>query len=207
MSNLDNLRQKIVDDAKIKADEIVTEATMQKEVVINSKIDEAEREKKKTIEKAKRDAELLKERKVSGAQLQVRDQNLRIKRQVMDKVMNEAKNRLEKLDANKYKEFVDNNLKALKLNGNEVLLVQEGMEDTLKPAENYPTIARDEHVESGFIIKDESMELNFTFKSLIDYAREELESELASTLFNEQEWFHGQNGFYPKRCKNESPWN
>lgn len=187
MSNLDNLTQKIVDDAKTKAEEMVKEATEQKEAVISSKIDEAETEKKKIIEKASREAELIKQRKVSNAELQVRDQNLRMKRQVMDRVMNEAKAKLENLDEGQYKEFVDNNLKDLQLKGNEVLVVQKGMEKKLKPAKNYPTIAKEEHVASGFIVKDENTTLNFTFQSLIDYVREELESELVAILFDEQE--------------------
>lgn len=187
MSNLDNLTQKIVDDAKLKADEIVIEATEHKEVVISSKLDEAEKEKQRIIDKAKRDAVLLKQRKVSNAELQVRDQNLRIKREVVDRVMDEAKKRLEAIDEEKYIEFVDNNLKVLKLKGDEVLVLQKGMGDKLEAAGKYPEIARDEHVESGFILKDENTILNFTFKSLINYLREELESELVSMLFDERE--------------------
>lgn len=187
MSNLDNLTQKIVDDAKTKAEAIVKEAIDQKEAVISSKIDEAENERQKIIEKANREAELMKQRKVSNAELQVRDQSLKTKREVLDRVMDEAKKRLKNIDEEKYVEFIDNNLEGLKLNGNEVLLVQEGMEKKLKPAKKYPAIARDEFVESGFILKDENAELNFTFKALIDYVREELESELVSILFDEQE--------------------
>ena len=187
MSNLDNLTRKIVDDAKTKADQIIIEATDQKQAVISSKIDEAEKEKQKIIEKANTEAELLKQRKVSNAELQIRDQNLRIKREVMNRVMEDAKKRLENLDEEKYIEFVDNNLKDLKLKGDEVLVVQEGMEKKLKPARKYPKIANDEYVESGFILKDENTVLNFTFGSLIDYVREELESELVSILFDEQE--------------------
>lgn len=187
MSNLDNLTQKIVDDAKVKAEALVKEATEQKEAVLSSRRDEAQRERQKIIEKANTEAELMKQRKVSNAELQVRDNKLRIKRQVIDKVMDEAKKRLENIDADKYVKFVDNNLKGLKLKGDEVLVVQQGMEKQLKPARKYPTIAKDEFVESGFILKDENTALNFTFKSLIDYAREELESELVSILFDEQE--------------------
>lgn len=187
MSNLDNLTQKIVEDARAKAEEIVKEAIEHKEAVINSKIDDAGRESQKIIDKAKSEAVLLKQRKVSNAELQVRDKNLRIKREVMNRVLEEAKKRLENIDEEQYAKFVDNNLKDLKLNGNELLVVEKGMEDKLKLGSNYPKIARDEHVESGFIIKDENTTLNFTFKALIEYAREELESELVSILFDEEE--------------------
>jgi len=91
MSNLDNLVQKILDDAKERANAIIEDANKVKEEVIDAKVREANEKKEKIIERATAEAELLKERVISSAELKVRNEKLKAKQTVIDRVFNLAK--------------------------------------------------------------------------------------------------------------------
>ena len=52
MSNLENLTNKILEDAKIEADRIMEESARTNKNILDSKIDEANEKKKRILEKA-----------------------------------------------------------------------------------------------------------------------------------------------------------
>ncbi len=185
MSNLDNLVQKILDDAKERANAIIEDANKVKEEVIDAKVREANEKKDKIIERATAEAELLKERVISSAELKVRNEKLKAKQTVIDRVFNLAKKKLENLDEEKYVAYLTNTIRTLTLNGDEVLVVPKNMADKVKRLRIPIRVSDDEFVDSGFLIKGKGIMLNYTFDSLIDYYREELETEIAQSLFKE----------------------
>lgn len=185
MSNLENLVQRILDDAKEKANQIMEEANKAKEEIIALKEKEALDNKKKIIERAKREADLAKERIISGAELKVRNEKLLAKQKVLDRVFNLAKERLRALEEDKYISFLQNVIKGLNLKGDEVLVVPEHMKATVKELGIHPNVSEDESVDSGFLIKDKGIILNYTFDSLVEHYRDELETEIAQELFKE----------------------
>ncbi len=185
MSNLENLTQKILRDAESKAQQIKKEAKEKNEHLLHSQTKEAEDQKKRMLERAKREAALMKERVISNAELRVRDEKLKAKQQVIDRVFRLAKERLLNLDEETYVKFLQSNIKGLNLKGNEVLVVPEKLIPRVKTLGLKVQVAEDEWVDSGFLLKDEDMVLNFSFDSLVDYLREELESEIAQGLFKE----------------------
>ena len=73
----------------------------------------------------------------------------------------------------------------MNLKGTELLIVPEKMKSKVKAAGLFPRVSDDETVESGFLLKDKDVTMNFSFDSLVDYLREELESEIAQDLFKE----------------------
>lgn len=185
MSNLDNLVQKILDDAKERASNIIEDANKFKKELIDSKVKEANENKKKIIEKATLEANLLKERAISGAELKARNEKLKAKQEIIDKVFNIAKERLKNLDEDIYVSYLTSTLKTLKLSGEEIIIVPEKMRKKVKSLGLFPKVSEEESVDSGFLIKDKGIILNYTFDSLIDYYREELETEVAQSLFKE----------------------
>lgn len=185
MSNLENLTNKILNDAKNEADRILEEANKNNEGIVSSKINEANEKKKRTIEKAATEAAMLKDRIVSNAELKVRDEKLRAKQEVMDRVFNLSKEKLKDLNEDEYVKFLMSNLKTLNLKGTELLIVPEKMKSKVKSIELFPTVSDDETVDSGFLLKDNYVTMNFSFDSLVDYLREELETEIAQDLFKE----------------------
>ncbi len=185
MSNLDNLVQKILDDAKSQASAIIDDANKTKEEIIDSKAREANENKKKIIERAASEASLLKERTISNAELKVRNEKLKAKQEVIDRVFNMAKERLKDLDQDRYISYLKSILKKLELSGQEVIVVPEKMRNKVKTLGLFPKVSEEETVDSGFLIKDKGIILNYTFDSLIDYYRDELETEIAQSLFKE----------------------
>lgn len=185
MSNLENLTQKILDDAKSSADEILQEAKHKKEGLVSTRIKEAERQAERLIERAMGEAITLKERAVSNAELKVRDEKLSAKRNVIERIFQLAKSRLMNIGENDYIDFLKNNIKELNLKGTEILIVPEKMRESVKNTGLALKISDTETVNSGFMIKDNNTILNFTFDSLVDYLREELESDIARSLFKE----------------------
>ena len=183
MSNLENLVQKILDDSKEKAGIILEEANKAKDEIIASKVKEANEEKRRTLERVSREAELAKERVISGAELKVRNEKLLAKQEVIERTFNLAGDKLKSLDDNKYKSFLNATLANLNLSGEETLVVAEDMKDKL--GDLNIKISKNEFVESGFLIKDKGITLNYTFDSLIEHYREELETEVAVQLFKE----------------------
>ncbi|HCJ57538.1 V-type ATP synthase subunit E [Lutispora sp.] len=185
MSNLDNLINKILDDAKKEADRIMEESAKINEEIVSSKVNEANEKKKRLIEKAAAEAAMMKDRIISNAELKVRDEKLKAKQEVMDRVFKLSKERLKNLNEDEYMKFLRNNIKTLDLKGQELLIVPENMKSKVKSMGLVPMISDDETVESGFMLKNRDVTMNFSFDSLVDYLREELESEIAQDLFKE----------------------
>lgn len=185
MSNLDNLVKKILDDAKERADGIIDEANKAKEEIISSKEKEANEQRNKILERATTETSLLKERVISSAELKARNEILKAKQNVMDRVFNMAKEKLKDLDGDRYISFLKNTLKTLELSGKETIVVPEKMRDRIKKLGLFIKVSDDETVDSGFLIKGEGVILNYSFDSLIDHYREELEIEIAQSLFKE----------------------
>ncbi|HHT50998.1 MAG TPA: V-type ATP synthase subunit E [Eubacteriaceae bacterium] len=183
MSNLDNLTQKILEDAKAEVDLILKDAKVKSDGIVNSRVKEANDQKSRILERATNEAALMKERVISNAELRVRDEKLKAKQIIINKVFEEAKKKLLKIDDKTYIEFLQNNIKGLSLKGSEVLVVPEDMKERVKSLNLPIKVAEDETIDSGFIIKDKDTLLNFSFDSLVEFLRDELETEIAQNLF------------------------
>ena len=104
MSNLGNLTDKILEEAKIKAQRQIGEAEAFSKDTVSRKVREAEEKKAKMLEKAAFDANLLKERMISNAEVNSRNEVLSSKQRIIDKVFEEAKKRLGELPKSDYME-------------------------------------------------------------------------------------------------------
>ncbi len=185
MSNLDNLTQKILEDAKNKASEIVEEAEKKNRSHINHRVKEANDRREKILEKAAAEAQMLKGRVISSAELKVRDEKLSAKQEVMDKVFQMAKDRLSNLDQKEYLGYVKSSLEKVKTDGRPTLLVPKGKMNQLEELSKDMELVEDPSVKSGYILKDGEIVYNYTFDALVDEIREDLEGEIAQKLFEE----------------------
>lgn len=184
MSNLENLTDKILEEAKKKAEMQIREAEAFSEEAVSRKIREAEEKKAKALEKAAFDANLLKERMISNAEVNSRNEVLSGKQKVIDMVFVEAKNKLRDLPKDDYITYIKNTLSTLNLKGTETLLVKSEYRDELRTLGLGFDIA-DETVDSGFQVKDEKISLNFNFNDMVDFYRDELVKDVANALFKE----------------------
>ncbi|MDY0235653.1 MAG: V-type ATP synthase subunit E [Gudongella sp.] len=185
MSNLENLTQKIVDDAKEKADEIKTNADKKALVLVANRVKEANERKEKIISKATQEAAMMKERVVSSAELKIRDEKLVVKNIILDKVFEVAKKELLSINDKDYLNFVKSSLKEIEYSSDAVLNVPKGKMESLKDLGETIKVVENDSVESGFMIFDEDIIYNYTFRSLVDDIREEMEALIAQKLFEE----------------------
>lgn len=185
MSNLENLTQKILNDAENEAKAIIEEAKIKNEGIVSSRVKEANERAKRIIERATEEAKMAKERVISNSELQVRDEKLKSKQLIMDRVFLLAKEKLNNLNEEDYIKFLQSSFKNLNLKGTETVIVTEKMRDRVKSLGLFTNISDTETVNSGFIIKDGKILINYTFDSLVDFIREEIESDIARGIFKE----------------------
>ena len=199
MSNLDNLSAKIIEDASIKAETILKEATDNGKLIIENKIKKAELLKDQMIEKSKIEAITVKQRIISNNQLSVRNEKIVAKQKMIDKVFVEALEKLLAIKDEEYLELVKAYLLSMPIVGNEEIIIP-GKYTNLVTEEylskvNIALLAlgklgeikvspemRD--IKSGFIVIKNGIEINNTFESLVNSLRDELESEIVKELFN-----------------------
>lgn len=187
MSKLESLTQRIMDDAKAKADSIMAEADRKSKSLLNTKIKEAQDKSEKLLEKAHSEAAMAKDRVVSSAELKVRDEKLSAKQEILDTVFGMAKNKLEKLDDTKYGELLGKTLGNITIKRKGTLVVPPSRKSIAEKVSGALAVTTDENMLQGFMIKDEDIVYNYTFESLVDEAREQLEGDIALELFKELE--------------------
>lgn len=197
MSNINNLTNKIIEDAKLTAKKLVDEAEIKRKNEIDKKISEAKGERNLIISRAKDEAKIMGERIISNAQLQVRNMKLASKGQVIDDVFNKALVKLNSLSDMELLKFMKESILSLDLDGDEKVIVDKNnkavtaefimeINEALKAKGKLGslTLGYDENINGGYLIIKNGIEINNTFESLIKSLRSELETEVASALFN-----------------------
>lgn len=183
MSNLENLTQKILEEAKGKATSIVAEAENKAQQLLKIRTEEANEKKKTIIDNANKEAALSKERIISNAELRVRNEKLLAKQEVIEKVFSIAKDKFKNIDEEDFINFINKNTNKQNLKGTETLIVPEKFLEKAKLTGM--RVSEEEFIESGFLLKDNDVVINYSFEALIDFLRDDLEIEVAQMLFKE----------------------
>lgn len=183
MSNLENLIEKIIEDAKTEANSIIEAANKEKAALIKKREIKAEKEKAEIIEKAEFDNNLMRERIISKAEVDSRNIMLEEKQKIIKRVFEISKEKLKSLDKETYINYLKNKINNLDLKGTETLIVQENMIDEIKKLNLFFEVSKDEFVESGFLIKDDNVFINYKFNDLVDFYKEDLINDVVVKLF------------------------
>ena len=183
MSNLDNLTSKILNDAKIKADEIVKAAQKTAAEKYKKEIGKYNSQKASLEESAVRDRDLAVERIKSGASLKIRNEKLKAKQIVIDKVIEKLKEKLANMKKQDYMNYLNQNIDKSSIAGKE-LIVKKEFADKVKQEFSTAKVKENEFVSSGFIIEENGVQKNYTFEVKIDFMRDELEVEISKLLFS-----------------------
>ena len=174
MSNLDNLTSKIITDAKSKADGIIKDAEEKAKQKYDLEIKKVDAKKQTLLENARRERELLSDRIKSSANLKSRNEKLKAKQTVINKVIDKLKAKLVNMNQN-----IDKNSIA----GKE-LIVKKEFVDRVKQEFSTAKVKENEFVSSGFIIEENGIQENYTFEVKLDFMRDELEVEISRLLFS-----------------------
>lgn len=193
MSNLDNLISKILKESEDKAGQIIETANARADEIMRENISIAEKEKEKILSTARTEAEKAAEQIILGKKLEIRDSNLNAKQAIVDKVFDVALQKLNNMQKDEYWKFLCNNLCAMDLDGEEIILPAkygvtniDELNAFLKANNkkgNLKLYNGDRKIDGGFVLLKGGIENNNTFETLIRYYRYELEGDVIASLF------------------------
>lgn len=183
MSNLDNIIDEILQDAKNESEKIVEDAKSEVENLVGKTESEAQKNADKIIEKARVEGAQSKDRIISNSSLTARDMILVAKQEMINKVFELTKEKLKTLNHEDYLKFVENSLKTLDVKEDSEIILTES-EKKLAGEKLFGIKVAKETVESGFSLKNGKIILNNEFSSLIDLIKEDLEREVSIRLFS-----------------------
>ncbi|WP_291574862.1 V-type ATP synthase subunit E [Clostridium sp. UBA4548] len=200
MSNLENLTSKIIEDAELKAENVIKEAKGKEIEIISKRVEAAKKAAATMTENANIEAKSMIDRALSKAELEVRNRKLFAKQQVMDKVFEEAEKRLSKINLETFQEFVKTSILALDIDGDEKIIMSlddkaklpqdflEKLNKALVSAGkkgNMEFSDETRNLNGGYILAKGGIEINNSFKSMISSLRDELEYGVNKILFDE----------------------
>lgn len=182
MAGLENILNKIIEDAKTKADEIIKEAEEKQHLVVEKREDDAKFLADKINEISIKEREDILKRAKSSAELKARDDILAEKHKLIDKILKKAVAQLEDLSEEDFVKFVKNNVQGVE-DKNSILDVPSKYRDAVKNA-NLGFKVSETDVERGFVLHNGNLIYNGDFKSIVKSEREDLEKFLAEKLFS-----------------------
>jgi V/A-type H+-transporting ATPase subunit E len=191
------LCDKIVADARATAAEIVEEARATAALAL----EQAERDAKESaddyLQKAKDRAERDAARQVSLGQLDLRNEMLALKQELLDSVFSEALETLKTMPAGEYEKLLSTMIVQAQPRGTVQLHLAaadrgrvgaelvESVNGELK-SKGLGSVELGDYrddIEAGFILKQGDVTLNFSFAGILSDLRETMENEIASLLF------------------------
>ena len=191
--SIENITDNILNDAKQIAEISLNNAEKSKKEIIDKTEKEAEVIKRAAAENMGKDAESLKSRKISAAELQGRKMMLGAKQDAIKKSFDEALNKLKSMPEEKYIDFLTNEIAKLPYKEGTIILNKQDKEKigkkliesvNVKLGEG-KFVLSDETVNSGggFVMKSGAIEINSTFETVLEFLIDELTNEVANVLF------------------------
>ena len=185
MSSIENITDKIITDAKDKADLMIAEATKKAKSEAEIVTAEANREKERILQEARALATRQKERIVASTNAEIRDKKLEAKQKAIDGVFAESLIRLEAISPDEFAGFAADFCKNAGIKEGDLIIFPEkykGM-DTKKIHPKLAPYVGERSVSGGFVLISGGVEQNNTFSALLDFLRDDIEPELVSILF------------------------
>jgi len=191
--SIENITEKILAEANDAAKAILEKAEMQSSEIINEAKNKADEMLKNELAKSENDAEILKQRKVSAAQLQAKKMILSAKQESINKSFVEAHNKLTQLPEEKYINFIIDEIMKSSFNEGELILNEKdkkniGEKIVSLVSEKLKTnkiVLSDKtiHASGGFVLKNGNIEINSTFETILSSVKDELTYEVANVIF------------------------
>lgn len=180
MNNLEKILDKIKQDAASEASKITEEKKKLREKIIEEKTKQAQDEALKIIDDAKKVAAQRLSNAETKANREKRDIKLRAKNDVVEKVLDLALEKLKRISKEDYLRFIKSHIKNLDVKDAAITLSEQykDMDVSFLPYKK-----SDETVEDGFLITKGNIVYDNSFKSLIEYNRNEYEQIITEKLF------------------------
>jgi len=191
--SVENITANILSDAEQIAEVSLSNAEKSKEEIINKAKFDAEAIKQAAREKVNKDAENLKSRKLSAAELQGRKMMLGAKQDAIKKSFDEALKKLSAMPEDQYIEFLTKEITNVPYSEGTIILNKQDREkigeklvkavnDKLK-AEKFTLSNETVNSQGGFVLKSGAIMINSTFETILNSIKDELTNEVANALF------------------------
>lgn len=195
LGSLEALTEKIIEDGQNQAQKLIEKAVENSKKELEEEIREIERICENRIKEAEVKAAELYHRICAEKEIEIRDKNLLIKQNVMDRVFHEALMQLKNLDIMEYKELLTRMLLDKDLS-NDILILPEKYHrpeydmdsflNGLVGKDKVPLKTVYQPLAGGFILMRDGIEENYTFEAWIDVIRQEMEREVVDILYGEE---------------------
>lgn len=188
--SIQKITSKILEDAQGSASQVLQEARQQGEALIEEARKKAEEVKEKSAKEAEEEKERLIARRESVAEIDGRKVVLDAKQRLISHCFEKAIDQITSMEEEKYIAFIVDRIKGCGLAKGEIALNERDKDaigskilGELSGVGNFTLAKEPIQIKGGFVLKDGSVYINGSVESLVDEAREELVSQVASKLF------------------------
>lgn len=184
MSTLQNIIDKILEDANEKKENIERVVIEEKRNLQEKEDIKIQKEENNILETANREGKDIIKRALSIAELRARDTELEAKQEMITKVLEAVIEKLENLSEKDYLSYLENALKELNVSKDAVVFVEDRFLDYVHNARTNYNIS-EKTVNSGFKVSDGNIIYNNDFRSIVESKREEVEADILQALYGE----------------------
>jgi len=198
MAGIENLQNRIIKDNEDRAMQIENDARAKAEDIINQAKKKAEEIMNNMKAKAEKDGKERKDRLMSRAQLDARNEILFAKQESIDNTLNHVANKINQMDDKQYFEFIEKIILNSVETGEEEIVFSK--KDKARIAPSFMTEVNSKlnamgkkglikisdetrEIGSGFILTHGGLEINCSIESQIRLLRDSLEGEISNLLF------------------------
>lgn len=186
MNNEQKIIDKIISDAKSEAEKIVKNAKLSADKELKAAQEKVDKQLAAYKALSQAEAEKAASKELSGADMTAKKMILSKKQECLENVIQEAKEKLLNLSGDEYIKVIENMLDNVdKEKGQEIVLSFKD-KDTLKDTvskKGFKVSERTGNFKGGFIVTSGDIEYNYSFESIINVERENIEQLAAQILF------------------------
>jgi V/A-type H+-transporting ATPase subunit E len=190
--------EKILQDARDKAQEITSGAQAEAGKIVAEANKAAEGKKTVSLAAGDKEAALTKQRIVASAHMEAKKLLLQTKQDLLSAAFDSALEKIKNMDNTQFERLMTNLMIHLVETGDEVAIISEADKKRLSPEFLYyvnRTIAKEQvpcnvtmsdevrDIPSGFILKRGDVEINATFEALLRQKKDALSAEVVKILF------------------------
>ena len=191
--SIQDITGKILDDAKEHAEKIMTQAKNQETSILESANKQAENILKSYAEKSQADTEIIKNRKISVAELESRKIKLGARQKAVAIAFDKAIDKIANFQDDEYIDFLLAMYAEVTIEGGEICLnekdrqrVGEKLVAKINDGSQKEQVKLSEDkisARGGFILKKGFIEINATLETLVNSVKEDATGQIAEILF------------------------
>lgn len=178
MSNLNNIKHKILSDANLEAQKIIDQAKAAAQAKTDEALGAVNTAAEAIIDRAKAQRALILERVQTQAQREMRDEMLSAKQSVVDRAFDMAKASFRDIDDAGFKAIIDTFLEKHSPSEDTVLEIPVGRSYATDRLE----VKACDTIKNGFRLVRDDVSTNFEFDQVIDFLRDSIEAEIADLI-------------------------